>query len=99
MQRNKLNQDGRRTVSDFFSGQFVHDVYEELDDGDVLILLIVCSDKTHQDVLGIHEAYPVYLYLGNVETKVRTKNGNAGIVIGKLRLLWCFFLVAKLHSL
>jgi hypothetical protein len=78
------NEDGQRVVTEFFTGQFVADIYKELDEGDILIMLILYSDKTHQDVLGVHEAYPVYLYLGNIDTAIRTKNNNAGIVIGVL---------------
>jgi hypothetical protein len=77
------NVDGKRVISEFFTGQFVKDTHDnELDDGDVLMLLILHSDKTHQDVLGVHEAYPVYLYLGNVDTDVRTKANHAGLVLG-----------------
>lgn len=80
----KVDLNGERVYKDFFSGAFVHDLYSsgKLLPGAILLLVILYSDKTHKDVLGIHEAYPVYLYLGNIPTAVRTKNHNAGIVIG-----------------
>lgn len=74
--------DGSRVYKDFFTGEMVHEMYKHIPDGHIVLLIILYSDKTHTDVLGIHEAYPVYLYLGNIETAVRCKDNNAGIVIG-----------------
>ena len=78
----QYNDCGQRVFKDLFSGKFVNLIYQQLEQGDILLMLCLYSDKTHLDVLGVHEAYPVYMYLGNVETSVRTKSNHAAIVIG-----------------
>ena len=77
--------DGDRIYSDFFTGDFIHDLYAsgDLKEDEIVILIILYSDKTHQDVLGVHEALPVCIHLGNVITAAKTGSGNARICIGE----------------
>ena len=62
---------------------------EPRDPPPTMFLIVVYSDKTHKDVLGWHQCYPVYMYLGNVHTTVRGKKGNAGVMIGECMLVVC----------
>ena len=88
----EVDENGHRVFRDFFSGEFVQEIYDggHLKPGQILLLFVLYSDKTHLDVLGVHQSYPVYMYLGNVETEIRNKSGDSGIVLGETCIVLLF---------
>ena len=93
--RRMVDEQGRRQYADWFTGKYVHAVFEAIqedrggDDNFTVFLVVVYSDKVHKDVMGWHQSHGMYIYLGNVHTSVRLKGKNQAILIADVPIIKC----------